>query len=243
MMTQTKGKIYLSEERGCSELAWFRSYSTFNFGDYQHVHKAPFGSLYVLNEDTLGGGNSLMLKVEESSDVVLLPVVGAVTYTDELGQAGRVEAGEVKVLPLLAGTTLMISNPYATELVRFLQLWIKTPGNLVADSPHREAFNLDNNRNRLLEIFGRPRAYLGGAGPYRGLIGQFVGRQEAVYTVSHAQNGVFVFVVEGDFEVAHRLLGAGDGLALWELRKVELEALSNDAIVLVVELPLADGNN
>jgi len=44
--------------------------------------------------------------------------------------------------------------------------------------------------------------------------------------------------LEGAFEVEGRLLHARDGLALWETEKVELEALSNDAIILVMEISL-----
>ncbi|WP_165699302.1 pirin family protein [Hymenobacter jejuensis] len=46
----------------------------------------------------------------------------------------------------------------------------------------------------------------------------------------------FAFVVAGAFEVEGRLLHERDGLALWDVQEVELEALSNDALVLVLEL-------
>lgn len=45
-------------------------------------------------------------------------------------------------------------------------------------------------------------------------------------------------MLEGAFEVQGTLLHARDGLALWETDEVEMEALSNDAIILLVELPL-----
>jgi redox-sensitive bicupin YhaK (pirin superfamily) len=50
--------------------------------------------------------------------------------------------------------------------------------------------------------------------------------------------GLFVFVIEGAFEVEGRLLHERDSLALWETGKAEMEALSNDAIILVIESPL-----
>ncbi|MBC6988212.1 hypothetical protein H9I52_00875 [Hymenobacter sp. BT491] len=46
----------------------------------------------------------------------------------------------------------------------------------------------------------------------------------------------FAFVVTGAFEVEGRLLHKRDGLALWYVQEVELKALSNDALVLVLEL-------
>jgi hypothetical protein len=39
-------------------------------------------------------------------------------------------------------------------------------------------------------------------------------------------------------EVQYRLLQAGDGLALWNLAEIEMEALSKEAIILVMEVPL-----
>ncbi len=68
-------------------------------------------------------------------------------------------------------------------------------------------------------------------------IGKFAGRKEAVYKISRQKNSVFAFVIQGAFEVQGRLLHARDGLGLWDdTNLIELEALSNDAIVLLLEL-------
>jgi redox-sensitive bicupin YhaK (pirin superfamily) len=68
-------------------------------------------------------------------------------------------------------------------------------------------------------------------------IGQFRGRQEARYQLSHKTHGLFVFVIEGAFEVQGRLLHPRDGLAFWNVAEpAELEALSNDAIILLMEV-------
>jgi len=37
--------------------------------------------------------------------------------------------------------------------------------------------------------------------------------------------------------VQHRLLHARDGLVLWDAKEIEMEALSNDAIILLLEIP------
>lgn len=44
------------------------------------------------------------------------------------------------------------------------------------------------------------------------------------------------FVLQGTFEVENRLLEAKDGLALWNTANIELEALSNEAILLLLEV-------
>ncbi|HLO38529.1 MAG TPA: hypothetical protein VK173_08565, partial [Lacibacter sp.] len=67
-------------------------------------------------------------------------------------------------------------------------------------------------------------------------VGKFSGRAETVYYTERSSANVFVFVLEGAFEVEGRLLHARDGLALWQATSVEMEALSNDALVMVVEM-------
>jgi hypothetical protein len=66
-------------------------------------------------------------------------------------------------------------------------------------------------------------------------IGKFDGRKEGTHIVTDAGKGIFVFVIEGAFEVQNRLLQLRDGLALWNTASIEFEALSNDAILLLLE--------
>ena len=47
-----------------------------------------------------------------------------------------------------------------------------------------------------------------------------------------------VFVIHGAFEVENRLLESRDGLAIWNTDRIELEALSNEAILLLLEIKL-----
>ncbi|MEJ7680774.1 MAG: hypothetical protein WKG06_23565 [Segetibacter sp.] len=82
MEEESKAKIFVADERGCDETDWYRSCNTFNFGKYFNEHKQAFNSLNVLNDDTIAGGRCLRMDIEESSVMLLLPVVGAVNYKD-----------------------------------------------------------------------------------------------------------------------------------------------------------------
>lgn len=227
MITQANAKMFLASERGHTETNRFRSYNTFNFGGYRHAHKSPFGALYVLNDDTLAGNQEIQQTVEEDSDIVLIPVVGATRYKDSQGHESMVHAGEVQVQNLPRGATLSVANPFEQELVNFLQLWIKQPGR-PAKTPANASFDLDSHRNQLLTLSASPVVRMG----------KFTGREECVYQRTQSAHGLFVFVLEGAFEVQYRLLEARDALALWNLEEIEIEALSNDAILLVMEIPM-----
>jgi len=226
MLPQSKGKIFLADERGLTELETFRSYNTFNFGHYCHPHKNPFGSLYVLNEDTLAGGSNISLQVEENSEITLLPIVGAIVYHDSLGNTGTVEAGQSIVLDAPKGLILTIENPFREELVRFVQWWVRTPAKTAPTPPAVLSFDLSAPAASFVSI--------GSAS-----IGRLAGREEAVYKAATPRSGLFAFVIQGAMEVQYRLLHAGDGLALWDLPEIEAEALSKEAIILVIEVPAA----
>jgi len=223
MLAQSKGKIFLADERGLNQLDWFRSYNTFNFGSYYNEHKTPFGGLYVLNEDTLAAGRSISMQVEENADIILIPVVGALAWRDNAGNTALAAAGQSLYYSAPKGCSISISNPYEDALVNFLQLWIKRPASTTAATLQLCDFDLNNHKDRLLPIFHN-----------RIFLGQFNGRAETRLPLPPGAQGLFVFVIQGAFEVQYRLMNAKDGLALWEVREIELEALSNEAIIVVV---------
>lgn len=233
MQNESKGKIFLASERGHTENEWFRSLQTFCFGNYKHQHKTPFGQLYVMNDDTLAGGKALQYLIEEDSVVVLLPLVGGVSFNDG-ANVSHIQAGESVVSYLAKGIVIEIQNPFSDALVNYMQLWFKCP--LVPiNSTDVFSFDIDKNRNSLVDAFSfsdqKGQAVKAG-------IGKFSGREEALYKLSSTLNSVFVLVIQGAFEVQNRLLESRDSLALWNVEEIDMEALSEDAIIMIIELPI-----
>jgi redox-sensitive bicupin YhaK (pirin superfamily) len=237
MIPQVPGKIYLADQRGLLETSEFRRHSTFNFGTFQSEHKEPFGRLYGLHEETLAGGHAVEFTVAEDSYIVLLPITGAVAYGAGGEASGTVEAEEIVVLAVPAGTSLHLRNPFADELVSLLHLWVRAPAPLAAPAGLTAAFDPQALENRLCELVGVPAQRTLPRLPFRISLGRFAGRHEAVYKVDPG-NTLFAFVIAGAFELEGRLLHEKDGLALWNAAEIELEALSNYALVLVLELLL-----
>ena len=235
MIRQAKGKMFLADERGLNETEWFQSWNTFNFGKYFNENKNPFGDLYVVNDDILEAGRSLRMVIEEHSYVILVPVAGAIAYKDNLGSQTLIAAGQAQVFDLAKDAVIEITNPFKEGLVNFLQLWIRA--DKVKETAVTNPLTYDVNKylNRLIKIFPENSGTL--SLPFIASIGKFSGREETNYKLNE-NSGVFVFVIEGAFEVEGRLLHARDGLALWGVEEVELEALSNNAIILIIEIAL-----
>lgn len=244
MITQIPGKIFLADQRGTVEDSKFRRESTFNFGAFQREHKEPFGRLYGLNEETLAGQHTVEFLVGQDSYIVLLPITGGVEFSTNGGASGTVAVGQLVNLAAPAGTTLRLRNPYVvSELVSVLHLWLQAPPLPAPAVALTTVFGqlLNQQTNELLELIsfaavpGQAPAFTR-ALPFALHLGRFMGRQEAVYKVQQPGNTLFAFIIGGAFELAGRLLHAKDGAALWEVAEIELEALSNYALVLVLEL-------
>jgi quercetin 2,3-dioxygenase len=227
MVLQSKGKIFLSAERGLVQSETRRCYSCFNSADYQQAHKEPFGDLYVLNDITLAGGESFHLQMEEDSLVLMLPVVGAIAYRDAWGDEMLVNAGQIQTLNLPKGMQIELTNPYKDELINFLQIAIRKPVQSGRALSEITDFDMEGGDKILKEIVSRDAVSV--------LLGKFDGRQEAIHHVNDHKRGLFAFVIEGAFEIQGRLLEAKDGLALWNDHDIEMEALSNGAIILLIE--------
>lgn len=227
-MTATKAKIFLSDERGLNQLDWFRSFATFNFGNYQNEFKTPVNRLYLLNDDTLAAGKSIKLEVGENSMLILLPVAGAVEYRDTMGNAGITDAGCLQMVLLPAGSSYTVTNPYANDLVNFLQVCIKAANVFTESLFQKFSFDLDEHKNYFISSPLETGVVFH--------IAKLKGRQKATVQFSNNTTTAFAFVIEGAFELEERLLHARDGLALWNSKQAEMEALSNDAIILILEM-------
>jgi len=236
MIYQSKAKMFLAEDRGLNEMEWFRSLNTFNFGKYFNEHKEPFGNIYVVNDDTLDAGRSLSMHLEEYSYVILLPLMGAIAYKDLSGNDNLIAAGQVQILTIDKGKTIEISNPFDEGLVNFLQIWIRADRMKATKGSYISTYNVNKCLNSLVKI--SPASLSESSLPFSVSIGKFNGRRETTHQLKNKQAGLFVFVIEGAFEVQGTLLHARDGLALWETEVAEIESLSNDAIIMVIESTL-----
>lgn len=228
-MTDSKAKIFLAAERGLTESDWFRTYNMFNTGCYISPHKESFGSLYMLNEETLAPGRRLTTEVDEDAYLLLIPVVGGVQCSGTGHPARQVEAGELLIWPAEKKSILRIHNPY-NELVQFIQIGIRAENVALQNEAVQYPFQL--TKYRISWVGGEMESAL----PFVTGLGKYKGRAEDSCRLA-ADRSLFVYVIQGAFEVQSRLLHAGDGLALWNCADVEWEALSNDAVLLVIDLP------
>lgn len=240
MTIQIQAQLYRADQRGRSRTAGAESLHTLNFGDYFDEHRKPFGSLTTLNASLLSAGYTLTRQVDQQTNVIIIPVVGGLEFDRGVGQ-GFVQTGQAQYFFLDTGMELTIRNPYETERINFIEIWLTHPSGNFVSACHSSEFDL-STKNILL-----PLVDLVAGGnvhqSFTGFIGKYDGRRDGVYRAETAEDqpqlkGIFVFVLSGAFEVQDILVQTGDGLALSEIgnQLIEFEALSNDAIILLMEI-------
>ncbi len=210
--------IFLASRRQGVHSDYARHFQTLPAGNQ------GIGTLQKLSDDTLRAGISLLVEAETDSTIVLIPYIGDVHLVDASGDMQVREEGQVYAWTVQQGETYELRNPCPNDDVNFFQLvFAGHPRQLVQTQP----IIMDERPNELRPIC---------QGENTLLIGKYDGRAEGTYRMQKSARCVFVFVIEGAFEVQNRLLQPRDGLVLWNVDEVQFEALSQDAVLLVVEL-------
>lgn len=228
-MELTPGKIYLADQRGLTETSILRRYCTFNFEKYYSEHKEALGNLFICNDDSLAGGKLTFFLSKEDSFQLFIPITGGIDIVSK-GEEFSVDTGQVLALNLEKGEVLEISNPYEKDLINYIQIGLKNNVVLFEKVDNTFAFDFEKDKDQLIEVISFNDL------PLKLSAGIFNGREETIYKMQNPKNVFYAFIIDGAFEIEGRLMHARDGLALWDIEQIELEALSKNAIVLVVEV-------
>lgn len=218
---ESPGQIFVADKRTLEENTTYRRYSVFN------QKNQPFGPLIIANDEMIAAGGVVQIIIKHDAYFILLPITGEVILNHE-GTITRADAGQAYVYFAQAGSTVELSNPYADHWINFFYLQIRTNNSSVYKC--LIDFDFGQTRNQLIDIFKDDDL------PFALHIGLFTGRSETLYHTCSCESRLFAFVVTGAFELQGRLLHERDSLALWNLEEADMEALSNDAVMVMLEM-------
>lgn len=225
MKQQSPARIYKSQQRGHIENELHRLHATFNFESYNGASRNPFGALNVLNDEILAPAHEIKRQVHDNAMVLLVPLVGVLEYTTE-DITQTLIPGEIAVIP--SAGTVIIKNLYEAEFINYLYITFSKTALQKEPSLSSPPPDIRNTLPPFLQDCG-----------INGFMAILNGREETIYHLTNPNNGLFIFAINGAFEAQGRLLENRDGLALWDTAEAEIESLSENAILLLFEVPLA----
>ncbi len=237
-----KTVIHKSESRGFANHGWLKSHHTFSFAGYQDPERMNFGKLRVLNDDVVQPKMGFGTHPHQNMEIISIPLKGALSHKDSMGNKRAIEVGEVQVMSAGTGLTHSEFNDSATDEVNFLQLWIIPEEMGVEPNYEQRKFDAFEQKNKLQTVVAPKNDLEGEALPisqqayiYRTDLGK-----DNTVTLSPKQpnNGLYVFVAEGSANVADTTLNKRDAIGIWETSSIELKALG-DSEIIVIEVPMA----
>lgn len=212
-----EAKIYKAEWRAKIQRVDYCCWTTFNPAEIR------LDGLLLFKDELLGSQTQASHSIAQDAVVWLLPFVGGIDF--ECGsEKGFVHIGQLQTITVKKGETLVISNPYENETVRYFHWHFST--NRAAGSELTD-FDL-SEKNTLIPISKSEDIDT--------FIGIYEGRAEEEHKLGSNRNKLFTFIIRGAFEFQNRLLEASDALHLIGVESIEFEALSENAMLLVVEI-------
>ena len=235
--------LHRAESRGHANHGWLDSHHTFSFANYYNPERMNFGVLRVLNDDRVSEGMGFGTHPHDNMEIISIPLEGDLEHKDSMGNTATIKHGDIQVMSAGTGITHSEYNPNKDRLVKFLQIWVFPNKRNVTPRYDQITLNPEDRHNTLQQILS-PNSDDAGVWIHQDAwfhMGKFDQDVESIYTMKKSGNGVYAFVLKGQFEINEQTLNERDGYGIWEVSEFTLKALSQDAEVLLMEVPMLIG--
>jgi redox-sensitive bicupin YhaK (pirin superfamily) len=236
----SKTILHKADTRGHANHGWLNSKHTFSFANYYEPERMHFGVLRVLNDDQVAPGMGFGTHPHENMEIISIPLEGDLEHKDSMGNVAVIRHGDIQVLSAGTGITHSEYNKNKDKEVKFLQIWVFPNKQNVTPRYSQISLNIEDRHNNFQQIIS-PNADDEGAWINQNAwfsMGNFDSGFETIYNLKSSQNGVYIFVLEGEIEVEGQILSKRDGYGIWNTDSFSLKALSN-CDVLLMDVPMS----
>jgi redox-sensitive bicupin YhaK (pirin superfamily) len=234
-----KSVLHKANSRGHADHGWLKTYYSFSFADYYNPERMHFGVLRVLNDDYIAGGQGFGMHPHDNMEIITIPLEGALEHKDSMGNTGVIRKGDVQVMS--AGTGIYHSefNHEKDLPCTLFQIWLFPNKQNVKPRYDQLTFKLEDRKNKLQQIL-TPFPDDEGVWIHQDAwfhLANLDNGKTIDYNLKDPKNGVYVLVIEGQISVEGQALGKRDGLGVWEISSLTIEA-GNYAEILLMEIPM-----
>ena len=227
-----------SDKRGHSLYEWLDSYHSFSFGNYYNPEKMGFGALRVLNDDIIAPETGFDTHPHKNMEIVTIPLKGELKHGDSKMNERIITPGDIQVMSAGTGIYHSESNPHGSVNAEILQIWIL---------PHTRNTEPNYNDYNIRELL-KPNELTtlvapDGSAPGTLLqqawfsMGTFDAGQDFSYSLHNKQNGIYVFVIEGEVQIENTTLNRRDAMGIYDVDQVKITSKKKSHL-LVIEVPL-----
>ncbi|MEP0987620.1 pirin family protein [Ekhidna sp.] len=233
-----KTLVHRANSRGNADFGWLKSKHSFSFGQYYNPERIHFGMLRVLNDDIVAGGAGFPTHPHDNMEIVSIPLKGALAHRDSTGTEKIIQTGEVQIMSAGSGLTHSEYNASKDEEVNFLQVWVLPKEKDINPRYDQKQFDSQNRQNAFQTVVAPddPHAVWINQDAWFSL-SDLASGNTITYSMKQHGNGVYIFVINGQIEVADNRLSKRDAIGISNAELVSIAA-TEDAELLVIEVPM-----
>jgi redox-sensitive bicupin YhaK (pirin superfamily) len=228
--------IYKTE--GVIENGTFLGRWHFSFGEYHNPEHTHFGTLRVLNDDTLSPGSVWPLHPHHDIEVVTYCADGEFRHADEHGVGGVLKKGWVQHTTVGRGMMHSEINNCPDKSMRFIQMWFLPSEHDLEPSVEQKAVDSAERKNMLLPLVSKRHPDALSISSDAEVFSSFLQKGRSVRHRIENGRGAYLYVLEGGtVEVNSYMveaLGAVEATGESELHVTAVE----DAELLLVNVSL-----
>ncbi|MDO6762625.1 pirin family protein [Agarivorans sp. 1_MG-2023] len=144
-----------AHERGSADLGWLKSQHSFSFANYHDPQHMGYSVLRVINQDQVAPGKGFDTHQHRDMEIISYVTKGAVEHIDSMGNKYQVPAGDIQVMSAGTGVSHSEYNASSSDVLEFLQIWIKPQHNGLAPRYQQATIQQDSMLTALVTPDGR----------------------------------------------------------------------------------------
>lgn len=234
-----KKTIHRADTRGFANHGWLKSYHTFSFAGYQNPERMNFGMLRVLNDDIVQPNMGFGTHPHRDMEIISIPISGALSHKDSMGNKRSIEVGEVQVMSAGTGLTHSEFNDSSTDEVNFLQIWIIPESMGVTPFYDQKFFDLEGRKNQFQTLVSPRSNPVEGALPvHQQAYIERIDLEEGHSVSYELRNGAYFFLIEGEVQIEDEVLSKRDALGITDTKSVTITAKQHSQFI-VIDVPMS----
>jgi len=230
-----------SDSRGGADHGWLKAKHSFSFANYYDPERVHFGALRVLNDDIVAPSEGFGKHPHDNMEIITIPIKGELRHEDSMGNSSVITAGEIQVMSAGTGVFHSEMNNSTQSDVQLLQIWIFPNEKGVTPRYDQKILNPESVKNQLLNVIQPKGENNPGAIWIQQkswfYLGEFDTDSVENYRSKSIDNGIYIFVIEGEVKVQNYLLSKRDALAVVNADELRME-ITKGTKILVMEVPL-----
>ncbi len=227
--------LHPNSERGAGEHGWLSTRYSFSFNTWYDEEKMGFGTLRVLNDDVIAGGQGFGRHGHRDMEIITIVMQGALAHQDSIGNQYVVNEGDVQVMS--AGTGVMHSeqNHLEDTSLELFQLWVEPKQLSIEPRYLQKHYDFKSVTNGSVELVGEGSLSINQDAFIT--YASYKKSEEYTYQLHDSTHGIFIFVIEGSLVVGGETLGKRDALGVCETGEIKVTS-KEDTTFLVIEVPM-----